>query len=137
MAFCFVLSLIHRVHPKQELTLGKAQKVVQYLYGNIIILLMLQKTFAPTIPTSRRVKRETSESAEKPIKKESVPYNDEKKGRKKGKKDVIKSESVFSLGPAGKSMQERESKGSICLAMLKPTLHFHNFSLFRIFHFWW
>ena len=85
----------------------------------------LQKTFAPTIPTSRRVKKEPGEEGDesklKPHVKESPKGKrrsslDKKEGggggkgkeqRKKGKKDVITSASVFSMGPADRPMAGR------------------------------
>ena len=84
-------------------------------YGDAIM--ELQKTYAPTIPTDRRIKREPVQSVEKPIKKQSKPFNSEKKERRKGKKDVIKSESVFSMGPAGKSTRGRGPMGMYGLHM--------------------
>lgn len=47
--------------------------------------------------------------AKKQSKEKKVP-NTDKRGGRRGKKDVIKSESVFSMGPAGKSTQGREGK---------------------------
>ena len=85
----------------------------------------LQKTFAPTIPTSRRVKKEPGDEGDESKLKQQVKESpkakrrsslDKKEGggggrgkeqRKKGKKDVITSASVFSMGPADRPMAGR------------------------------
>ena len=86
----------------------------------------LQKTFAPTIPTSRRVKKEPGDEGDESKLKQHVKESpkgkrrsslDKKEGgggggrgkeqRKKGKKDVITSASVFSMGPADRPMAGR------------------------------
>lgn len=75
--------------PKPNLTSGKVQKMV----------------FAPTIPTSRRIaKNDASNAKEQPKKKETkaVSTSDKKMAKRRERKAVIKSESVFSMGPAGK-----------------------------------
>lgn len=71
----------------------------------------MQRVFSPTIPTSRRIKKEASESHAKPLKKETKQITNDKKVKKREKKDVIKSESVFSMGPAGRTSQGRERMG--------------------------
>ena len=63
----------------------------------------MQKTFAPTISTDRRIKKEPALSVERPANKPGKTFNNDKKGRRKEKRDIIKSNSVFSMGPAGKS----------------------------------
>ena len=81
----------------------------------------IQKTFAPTIPTSRRIKKEpgTPEDVaddrkprpdESPKGKKRRPSSDKKGGReqkKKGKKEVITAASVFSMGPADRPSEGR------------------------------
>lgn len=87
-------------------------------------MLCIQKTFTPTIPASRRIKKEpgvlsTSEEAvddkkprvgESPKGKKHRPSLDKKGKReqkKKGKKEVITAASVFSMGPADRPMEGR------------------------------
>jgi hypothetical protein len=66
----------------------------------------MQKVFAPTIPTSRKIKNEAARTAtEKPQRRAVKGCTSEKKGFNRRRKDVIKSESVFSMGPAMKSTQ--------------------------------
>ena len=77
--------------PKPNVTLGKVQK----------------KVFAPTIPTSRRITKNEASNVdvkEKPKKKEAkMAYTSDKRvPKRRERKGVIKSESVFSMGPAGK-----------------------------------
>ena len=80
----------------------------------------LQKTFAPTIPSSRRIKKEPGEESEsKPKQGKESPKGKRrssqdkkergrgKEQRKKGKKDVVTSASVFSMGPADRPMAGR------------------------------
>ena len=100
----------------------KNDTIVVYLF---IIRIPLQKTFSPTIPTSRRVKKDpgtdgTSDSKSKQG--EESPRGKrrsslDKKGggrgkeqRKKGKKDVVTSASVFSMGPADRPMEGRAGR---------------------------
>ena len=81
-----------------------------------------QKTFAPTIPTSRRIKKDPGTATddatddrkprpdESPKGKRRRPSSDKKGGReqkKKGKKEVITAASVFSMGPADRPTEGR------------------------------
>ena len=82
----------------------------------------IQKTFAPTIPTSRRIKKDSGTATddvvddrkprpdESPKGKRRRPSSDKKGGReqkKKGKKEVITAASVFSMGPADRPTEGR------------------------------
>ena len=61
--------------------------------------------FCPTIPTGRRVKKETFDDG-KSIKSEKFSsdkrHSNIKKERQRVKREIIQSESVFSQGPAAK-----------------------------------
>ncbi len=63
--------------------------------------------FAPTIPSSRRIKKDSSDTDRIPTKKDSKPPTNSSKVKRRERKDVIKSESVFSMGPAGKGTPGR------------------------------
>ena len=93
-------------------------------------VLLLQKTFAPTIPTSRRIKKEPGEDGDESKFKQQQHVRESPKGkrrssmdkkeggrgkeqRKKGKKDVVTSASVFSMGPADRPMAGRTGTISI------------------------
>lgn len=69
---------------------------------------MFQRTFCPKIPISRRIKKDLS-SEERPAKVEKGTAEKKRPNvKKEGRRvirDVIASESVFSLGPAGKLSQ--------------------------------
>ena len=88
--------------------------------GLIGLLCRFQRVFTPTIP-ARRVKKEPRESEDPSIKTEvdRRPFNRrrfsdgdrEKHGRrerKKEKREMIASASVFSMGPAEKTAQRRK-----------------------------
>ena len=71
-------------------------------------MLYNQKTFAPTIPTNRRIKKDSSDlqqssSSTQPSHQKSPKgkkrSHDKRKG-KRGEKHVITSSSVFSMGPS-------------------------------------
>ena len=82
-----------------------------------------QKTFTPTIPTTRRVKRDVSPSASLPDKKkqEDSPQSRRKTQDKRGRgrdrkrgKEVITSASVFSMGPAERTMERKRGVTIAC-----------------------
>ncbi len=82
---------------------------------NIILfppLFSSQKSFAPTIPTSRRVKKEKEEPETTPTKRGRDERRDKKdrgKGRRR-EKEIIASASVFSMGPADRGLARGRGK---------------------------
>ena len=109
-----------------EFECSQTLEPVYYLYTLAVhhIHTSIQKTFAPTIPTSRRIKKEPGTPSatdgvaddrkpkpdESPKGKRRRPSSDKKGGReqkKKGKKEVITAASVFSMGPADRPTEGR------------------------------
>lgn len=89
------------------------------------LLFCFQRVFTPTIPP-RRVKRDSKHGEDSATASEMdmKPYNrrgsssqdkerDNKQRRKKEKRAVIASASVFSMGPAERTMQRRKGRESM------------------------
>ena len=99
--------------------------------------LLFQKSFAPTIPTSRRIKKE-SEHLESPAVSRKKGREDKRSKRDKRKgKEIITSASVFSMGPAdrghGRSRGELTSlvDETSVLFFLYSTIQFKRLSILK------